>query len=104
VYFVLEGPVEVRLSDTPERIFAIRVETREVGECLGEYGFVDQKPASAEVIATKPTTLSRISHETLRRLLRINSALETLVHRNLLRQLTDRLRGSNAELDLFRPV
>jgi CRP-like cAMP-binding protein len=102
VYFVLNGQVEVYLPESSERISGIRLGKREEGSCLGEYAFLDKKPASAAVIATKQTTLFRISHYALEKLLSSNSTLEGLVYRNLARQLSDDMRGSNAELDLFR--
>jgi len=104
VYFVLDGQAEVHLPESLERISAVRLGKRGAGSCLGEYAFMDQKPASAAVIATKPTTLFRISHNALEKLLNSNCALGSIVYKNLARQLSDRMRGSNAELDLFRPV
>ena len=104
VYFVLDGQVEVYLPESSERISAIRLAKREAGSCLGEYAFMDQEPASAAVVATKPSKLFRISHEALETLLKSHCALGRIVYRNLARKLSGRLRGSNAELDLFRPM
>jgi CRP-like cAMP-binding protein len=104
VYFVLDGQVEVYLPESLERISAIRLAKREAGSCLGEYAFVDQRPASAAVVATKPTKLFRISHDALKTLLEGHCALGRIVYQNLARKLSGRLRGSNAELDLFRPL
>ncbi|MDH3687996.1 MAG: cyclic nucleotide-binding domain-containing protein [Gammaproteobacteria bacterium] len=103
MYFVLDGELEVRLEENPERFSELQLGTRGPGSCVGEYSFIDRKPASATVIATKPSEVFRISHETLERLLESSHALGSTVYRNLLLHLVDRLRATNAELDLFGP-
>ena len=104
LYLVLDGEVEVRLPDSPERFTAVRLGTRGPGSCLGEYALIDKRPASATVVATQPSELFKISHETLYELLKTNHVLGSTVYRNLLLHLVDRLRATDAELDLFRPL
>jgi len=104
LYLVLAGEVEVFLPETPERFSAVRLGTRGVGTCVGEYAFIDHKPASASVVTSKSSELFRISYSALDRLLSTNDALGRAVYRNLLSQLIDRLRDSDSDLDLFRPL
>ena len=103
LYLVLHGEVEVRLPDRPER-FTVRLGTRGPGSCLGEYSLIDKKPASATVVATRPSELFKISHETLYELLKTDHALGSTVYRNLLHHLVDRPRPTDAWLDLVRPL
>ncbi len=104
MYLVLDGEVEVRLRERADRFSGVRLGKRGSGICLGEYSFIDKKPASAAVIVTRPSELFRISYKALEGLLATNDALGRTVYRNLLLQLVDRLRSTDAELDLFRPL
>ncbi len=104
LYLVLKGAVEIRLLENPERYSGVRLGTRKEGSCIGEYAFIDRKPASATVIAAQPTELFKISYKNLEALLAGNNELGKALYRNLLLHLVDRLRAANAELDLFRPL
>ena len=59
---VLGGAVEVRLLENPERYSGIRLATLQSGDCIGEYAFVDRKPASASVIAAQDSELFKIHY------------------------------------------
>lgn len=104
IYFVLDGELEVRLENNPERFSHVQLGTRGAGSCVGEYSFVDKKRASATVVASRPSVMFKILHVVLEEVLGTNHALGSAVYRNLLGHLVDRLRHTNAELDLFQPL
>jgi len=104
LYLVLVGEVEVSLPKTPERFSTVRLGSRGVGTCLGEYAFIDHKPASATVITSTASELFRISYSALDGILNTNDGLGSAIYRNLLLQLIDRLRDFDSDLDLFRPL
>jgi CRP-like cAMP-binding protein len=104
LFLVLDGAVEVRLLENPGRYSGVRLATRNAGTCIGEYAFIDDKPASAAVIAVEPSELFKIHYKSLEALLANNDTLGRTFYRNLLVHLVDRLRATNAELDLFRPI
>lgn len=102
LYVVLSGELEVNLPDQLDRVSGISLAARRAGDCVGEYSFLDHRPASASVSANQPTELFKIAHNTFEELLDTHSDLARRIYRNLLVSLVDRLRASNAELDLFR--
>ena len=104
LFLILEGEVDVRLLETPERYSGVRLATRKAGTCIGEYAFIDDKPASATVVASTSSELFKIHYRKLEELLADNDTLGRTFYRNLLVHLVDRLRATNAELDLFRPI
>lgn len=104
LYLLLHGELEVRLPESPDRFTAVRLGTRGPGSCLGEYALIDKKPASATVVAIRPSEVFEISHEAFYELIQADHALGSAVYRNLLLHLVDRLRATDAELDLFRPL
>ncbi|MDH3376113.1 MAG: cyclic nucleotide-binding domain-containing protein [Gammaproteobacteria bacterium] len=102
LYVVLSGELHVSLPDRMGRVTGISLAARRPGECVGEYSFLDHRPASASVRANQPTELFKITHQAFEGLLGAHSDVARQVYRNLLVALVDRLRASNAELDLFR--
>ena len=104
LFLVLDGAVEVRLLENPGRFSGVRLGIRDGGTCIGEYAFIDNKPASATVIAIEPSELFKISYKDLQTLLATDDTLGRTFYQNLLVHLVDRLRATNAELDLFRPI
>ncbi len=101
---VLGGAVEVRLLESQDRYSGVRLATCQSGDCIGEYAFVDGKPASASVIAVEPSELFKIHYSQLAHVLAKNDTLGRIFYRNLLVHLVKRLRAANAEFDLFRPM
>jgi len=101
LYIVLEGKAEAFLPKTPERFTAVRLSELAPGQCFAEYAFVDQQPASASIRALTDVQVFCIDYETLHALLEANPAVASILYRNLLHILVQRLRKSNAELDLF---
>jgi CRP/FNR family cyclic AMP-dependent transcriptional regulator len=104
LYFVLEGELEVSLPVNPKRFTALKIARCGPGACIGEYAFVDGKPASATVTAAGSARLFQIEDKRFRDFLSAHPEIGRAVYRNLLEQLVERLRAANAELDLFRPV
>jgi diguanylate cyclase (GGDEF)-like protein len=89
VFLVVTGCVEVRLSGgAPPHI------RLGVGECVGELSVIDRSGASADVVASEPTTVIAISRGDVWGL--INSSAE--VARNLLAILAGRVRQDDQAL------
>jgi len=83
--FVLKGALEVRLEETSTVVNSI-----EAGECFGEMGVIDGRPASAWVVAVEPCELLRVSEE------RVFDELlaQPGFSRGLLRLMSSRLRAT----------
>jgi CRP-like cAMP-binding protein len=104
LFVVIHGELEVFLPQTEARATRIRVARAAPGDCIGEYSFVDNNPASASVAAKSASEVFRISHAEFQRKLDAEPEIGRNVYRNLLRLLVARLREDNELLDLFRPV
>ena len=104
LYIVLDGQLQVTLPDTPERFSEVTLASRNPGECVGEYSFLDPHPSSATVTTNAPTRLFKISHESFAELLESNPNAARVIYRNLLVALVRRLRQSDAEADLLPRV
>jgi len=72
------------------------------GECIGEYSFVDQQPASATVKANSDLELMELPHESLRGVLDGDPELRAQFYKNLLESLVERLRNTNIYIDYLR--
>lgn len=101
LYIVLEGRTEAFLPKTEHRISAVRPNELSPGHCFGEYAFVDQQPASATIRALTDTEVFCIRYDALHALLDTHPIVASIIYQNLLHILVQRLRASNAELDLF---
>src|SRR5262245_6933006 len=104
LFVVIHGELEVFLPQTEARLTRIRVARAVPGDCIGEYSFVDENPASASVAAKSASEVFRISHAEFQRKLDAEPDIGRNVYHNLLRLLVARLREDNQLLDLFRPV
>lgn len=104
MYAVLSGRLEIRLTEDRDRFSGVKLATRGPGECIGEYSFIDQKPSDVTVRALEPTELFKIPHAAFNSALESDRDVERLVYKNLLVSLVGRLRASDAELDLVRPI
>jgi CRP-like cAMP-binding protein len=98
-YIVIEGAVDVRLSDSVGS--SIELASHGPGMMIGEYSFLDGLPAAASVVPATESVLFMISHDKLNDILENHDRIGRIVYRNLLGILVDRLRATNAELDLF---
>lgn len=101
LYILLSGEVQVFLPRTSQRVAAVNLNRLREDDCFGEYAFIDERPASASVSASTDSELYEIAHDRLHEMLSTHADIGCIVYRNLLRILVERLRASNAELDLF---
>jgi CRP-like cAMP-binding protein len=104
MYIVLSGELKIKLARNPSRFTGVKIAVRGPGECVGEYSFIDQEPAGVTVEVSQATELFKISHTSLSSLLKHDPELERILYRNLLFSLVNRLRASDAQLDLVRPL
>jgi serine/threonine-protein kinase len=102
LYILLSGEMEVILPDPANRSAGRRMATLRVGDCFGEYGFIDRRPASATVKAVRAADVFVLPLENFDRLIKSDLGLERVVYRNLLTLLVDRLRASNVLIDMLR--
>jgi len=101
VYFIFSGEVEVLVPD-PEFDSEKQLTLLGAGECVGEYGFIDGRPASATVRATETSQVFAVTIPLFKKLLEDDPDLERLVYRNLLSTLVERLRTSNVIIDFLQ--
>ena len=102
LYVLLSGEMEVILPDPANRSAGRRMATLRVGDCFGEYGFIDRRPASATVKAVHAADVFALPLEKFDSLIQSDPGLELVVYRNLLTLLVDRLRASNVLIDMLR--
>ena len=102
IFVILSGEVAVYLPAELDRESEVSLATLHSRECFGEYSFIDRRAASASVKCMTPCHLLVLSHASLKQHLDANPATGSVVYRNLLESLVQRLRDNNAELDLFR--
>jgi len=101
IYFLFSGEVEVIVPDL-EAEHEKQLTTLGAGECVGEYGFIDGRPASATVRATDTSQVFAITIHLFKKMLEDDPELERLVYRNLLSTLVERLRTSNVIIDFLQ--
>lgn len=101
LFILLSGQAEVFLPAGGDRVSTVRLTQLGPGDCFGEYAFVDDEPASASIRTIEDAEVYSIGHDSLRQFLDGHPAVASTVYQNLLRILVNRLRASNAELDLF---
>jgi len=83
LYILLSGGLKIHLADNDTTSIDIQP-----GECVGEMAIIDRQPASAYVIAQRPSRLLAIPEDKFWRLVSANPA----VARNLLTMLSQRIR------------
>lgn len=101
LYLIVGGGVNVVLPDPSGRT-GVPLASLGIGDCVGEYSFVDSKPPDARVQAGDNCELLRIPHSRFRELIDTHNQIGRVIYRNLLTHLVMRLRAENEELDLFR--
>lgn len=103
IYCILEGEVDVLVHDAfQDDNNATWVNVLTDGECVGEYSFLDHRPASATVKAIKDVELLEISHDNIRTILNDDDALRAQFYENLLKNMVERLRNTNVYVDYLR--
>ena len=103
LHVVLKGQLEVSLPDRGDRFSTVRLGVLAPGDCIGEYSFFDHEPVSADVDTLTEVQLFKISQADLDRVLTAYPRIGSVLFKNMLTQLIDRLRVKDAELDLFTP-
>jgi CRP-like cAMP-binding protein len=103
LHVVLNGQLEVSLPDKDDRFSKVRLGVLAPGDCIGEYSFFDHKPVSADVDTLTEVQLFKISQADLDRVLTAYPRIGSVLFKNMLTQLIERLRVKDAELDLFTP-
>ena len=101
LYIVLSGEVEVFLPANAERISPVNLSRLGPGDCFGEYAFIDRQPTSASIRALREVEIYSIANDRFQEFLDTHYTVASVIYRNLLNILVQRLRASNAELDLF---
>lgn len=106
LYIIIEGQLEVVLpteTDNPEieRLKEVELNKLTKGQCAGEYSLIDNKPASASVIATKPSALFRITKEEFKKITDSDDYVAKTIYYNMLQLMIDRLRSNNDELGIL---
>lgn len=92
LYILVSGRLSVRSSAD------VQVAVIEPIAPVGEMGMFTGEPRSATVVAREAATFLVVQKVRLDNLLRRNPDLELRVSRNLIRILSDRLRGANTEI------
>lgn len=104
LYVVIAGELDVVLAKNPQRLSRVRLNALGSGDCIGEYSFIDERLTSASVIATRETDVWAIERQDLERLLDADPELGSVVYKNLLVLLVNRLRQEIQDVDVFRPL
>jgi CRP/FNR family cyclic AMP-dependent transcriptional regulator len=99
MYLILEGAFKVNLPDRPGRVAGFTLGYRGPGDLIGEYSFIDSFRPTARVTASTPGLVLRIPHEPLRKLLDQDPLVSSVVYRNILTYLVNRLRTQDEELE-----
>jgi CRP-like cAMP-binding protein len=105
LYVVLEGLVEVFLSDSAStrtrRPTEVHLNTLGPGRCLGEYSLIDEHSTSAAARSLTAAKLFFLSREEFRGIAEGDARVGKVIYLNLLHFLIRRLRAKDEELDLF---
>jgi CRP/FNR family cyclic AMP-dependent transcriptional regulator len=101
LFVVLRGELEVFLPKTDQRLTKVSIAPVGPGDCIGEYSFFDDKPASASVVATTQAHVFKISQAEFQMILDSDANVGQVIYRNLLRLLVKRLRAENQLLNLL---
>jgi CRP/FNR family cyclic AMP-dependent transcriptional regulator len=88
LYLILEGTLEVRVSQPQPRV----INTLGPGQIVGEVSFVDARPPSATVAASSPTVVLRLSREVVNARLKSDVGFAARFYQALAVFLADRLR------------
>jgi CRP-like cAMP-binding protein len=104
LYVLLSGEVSVYLPESEIRPAQIDITTKTMNDCFGEYSLVDHQPASASIRTLSDCVVYIISHVAFEDYLESDRVAGSIVYKNLLVVLVERLRADNAELDLFNLV
>jgi SulP family sulfate permease len=89
LYFIESGQVTAQL-EFPDRS-PVRLETMRGGRVVGEIGFYLNKPRTAAVIADEPSTIYRLSMQTMKQMEQNDPEAATVFHQGIIRLVSERL-------------
>jgi SulP family sulfate permease len=97
LYLILQGQLSVYLV-MQDLDYSKRLRTYSAGTIVGEMGFYNQVPRSADVVADSFTRVGVLTRETFAKLEEENPHLAKEFHRFVINTLSSRLRSANEEL------
>jgi SulP family sulfate permease len=97
LYLILHGQLSVYLV-MQDLDYSKRLRTYSAGTIVGEMGFYNQVPRSADVVADSFTRVGVLTHESFAKLEEENPHLAKEFHRFVINTLSSRLRCANEEL------
>ena len=97
LYLILQGQLSVYLV-MQDLNYSKRLRTYGAGTIVGEMGFYNQVPRSADVVADSFTRVGVLTHERFAKLEEENPLLAKEFHRFVINTLSSRLRSANEEL------
>ncbi|RME46412.1 MAG: cyclic nucleotide-binding domain-containing protein [Deltaproteobacteria bacterium] len=95
MYLIETGSVEILKSVSGE-VERQKISELKEGDCFGEMSLIDIKPRSATVRAVEPTVVLTLSTRDLYQLQRWRLSTYTLIIMNIAREISRRLRRSDA--------
>ena len=103
LYVVVRGELKIYLPPSQARFTQVNLGKLGPGDCIGEYSFIDKRPASASVSAQQQTEVFQIAQAEFERILQSDPGVGKAVYKNLLHLLIARLRRENQFLDFSHP-
>jgi len=104
ISMVLSGVLEIVLPkkiNNMERVAKVELSVIGTGEWAGDYSLIDQKPASASVIACMTSEVFIISRDKFKSLLDTDHFFAQTIYANLLKVLVGKIRIFVKEADAF---
>lgn len=89
LYFIESGQVTAQL-EFPDRN-PVRLETMRGGRVVGEIGFYLNQPRTASVVTDEPSTIYRLSIQTLKHMEQSDPEAASLFHQGMIRLVSERL-------------
>jgi len=103
-HILLSGEMDIVLPKFNydfERISEVKLGTKKPGDCVGEYSFIDGRPASASVIAKENCQAFMLDRHIFKDLLDTNDGLAKQVYLNMLKMLAGNIRHHDKQSDTF---
>lgn len=100
LFFIEAGDVTAQL-EFPDRS-PIRLETMGGGRVVGEIGFYLSQPRTAAVVTDTPSTIHRLSRQTLQQMERHDPEAAALFHQGIIRLLAERLAHTTSTVNILQ--
>ena len=103
-HILLSGEMDIILPKFNydfERINEVKLGTKKPGDCVGEYSFIDGRPASASVIAKEECQAFMLDRNIFKDLLDTNDGLGKQIYLNMLIMLAGNIRHHDKQSDTF---